>query len=119
MKTSFIIGWVCLFISLVLFDSIISQGSGFSGSQIDMLKQLMQPTGTDITALNSVPIIGGGVSMITGVWAFFKILIEMIFLFFPNIWAGNWIWLWAFLCVPVSIGFIVSFIIILRRVHST
>jgi hypothetical protein len=85
---------------------------------MSMLQRLMQPTGTDVTVISSLPVIGGAASLISYVWNFFKIFIQMIFLYFPSIWNGQWIWVWYFLCVPVTVGFVASIVIILRGVHN-
>jgi hypothetical protein len=120
MKTSFIIGWATLFIVGIFLELVITGGTGVGSSYMDTLSSLTKNVNiVNVTSLYSVPVIGQAASLITMIGQYFAILIAMIFLYFPDIWAGNWIWLWYFLCIPVSVGFIFSFITILRGVHSS
>lgn len=118
MKTSFIIGWVCLFVACIMGDSIIQQSAGITSTQGGWLFALTHPSGTDVTVLSSIPIIGQAASLITMVWSYILNLIELIFLWFPSIWNGTWLWVYYFVCLPVAIGFVVSIVFILRGVHN-
>ena len=115
MKMSFIIGWAALFISLIFFDTIVQQSTGIGSDTYGWVKSLGEP---DITNMTS-PGVGQLISLITYVGQYIVTFISMIFLWFPSIWTGNWIWFYWFFCVPVTIGFIVSIVFVLRGVGST
>jgi hypothetical protein len=97
----------------------MSGASSIGAQQMEWLDALTSNVQiTNVTALYSVPVIGQAVSLITKVGEYISTLILMIFLWFPDIWAGNWLWLYFFLCLPVTVGFVVSFVFILRGVHN-
>jgi hypothetical protein len=118
MKTSFIIGWACLFIACIFGSSIIEQNAGITTTQMAWLNSVMSPNVTNMTAIQSIPIIGQAYTLVTMVGQYIVSFILMIFLWFPSIWAGTWIWFYYVFCLPVSIGFVVSLVFILRGVHN-
>ena len=118
MKTSWIIAIVMLWVVFFIFGSIAEQQNTFGSSQVSQGQSLMQPVGTDITGLNSIPVIGQAISLITNVWSYLVTFIQMVFLWFPDLWAGSWLWFYFILPFPVSVGLVISIVFILRGVHN-
>lgn len=115
MKTSFIIGWACLFIAGTIGELFITGGTGFGSDTMSLIRSVTRDVNiVNITSLYAIPVIGQVASFFVMVGEYLALIISMLFLWFPNIWAGNWIWVYYFLCVPVTIGFIFSIIVIVR-----
>lgn len=115
MKMSFIIGWAALFVSLLFFDTIVQQSSGIGSEQFAYAGTLLKPDITNMTA----PGVGQLISLVTQVGQYLVTFILMLGLWFPSIWVGNWLWFYWFFCFPVTMGFIVSIVFMLRGVGSS
>lgn len=118
MKTSFIIAWACLFISCIMFNSIVELNTGMDNTQMNWLNNIIHPTGVE-SAINDWGVIGEIAGFVTMVWSYFVTLISMIMLYFPSMWNGVWLWVYFVVFLPVSIGFIVSIVIILKGGNNT
>jgi hypothetical protein len=116
MKMSFIIGWACLFVGCIFFNTVVEQSTGVSTTQWGWINSLMSPTVVESPATNFLGTITG---YITLVGSYMKTLISMIFLWFPSMWTGVWYWVYIFFFLPVSVGFVVSIVIILRGGSSS
>ena len=115
MKTSFIIGWACLFIVGNIAEMFITMQTGFGSDTMSLIRSVTRDVNiVNITSLYAIPVIGQVASFFVMVGEYLALIISMLFLWFPNIWAGNWVWVYLFLCVPVTIGFIFSIIVIVR-----
>lgn len=116
MKTSWTIGLVFFYIALLLLTSVVNQASQFTVTEVARLQGFMQPTGTDVASSStSIP---AALNMITNVWTYIVVYIEMIFLWSPTLWSGTWIWMYYFICLPVCIGNIISIVYIMRGVAN-
>lgn len=118
MKTSWIIGIVSLWVVCYILCSVIENTNLFTSEQTGMIQSMLQPEGTEITSIENASSIGQAYSLITNVWSYLISVIKVIFLWFPDLWSGNWIWFYYCFIAPLSIGLIVSIVFILRGVQS-
>jgi len=112
------IGIVMLYFVLLICSSVAAQSSMITSTEVGQVQGLMQPTGTDSTSLTSGSVIGQAVSLITNVWSYLLGFLQIVFLWFPNLWTGTWLWFYFIVCVPISVGFVMSIVFVLRGVHS-
>jgi hypothetical protein len=118
MKTSWIIGTVSLWFALMLIASVVEATNKVTTTEITQVQNLMQPTGTDVTVLNSLPVIGGFASLITNVWSYLIGFLQMVFFWSPTLWTGNWLWIYLIFVMGIGVGIVMSVVFILRGVHS-
>jgi hypothetical protein len=119
LKTSWIIGIMSLYMVCLVVCSIIEQTNLVTSASVASLQGMMQPEGSDVSnLLQNVPVLSGAVSLITMVWSYLKPVIEAIFLYFPDLWNGPWLWFYFIFILPISIGFVVSVVFILRGVPN-
>ena len=114
MKSSWIAGIVFFYIGLLVLSLIAEQNVSMKGSDVNVIQQLITPSGTDF----SNPVVAT-VSLITDVWQYFRLLIQVIFLWFPDLWVGSWLWFYYIVCVPITVMMIATFITILRGSFTT
>jgi hypothetical protein len=99
---------------------IIEESNIVTDVEIGTMQAWMQPEGSDLTTMVSgIPFVGGAVSIITAVWSYIKPLVQAIFLYFPDLWNGTWLWFYYIFILPISIGFVVSIVFILRGVANS
>ncbi len=118
MKTSWIIGIMMLWVVCYLLCSVIEGTNLFGSAQTGTIQGMMQPAGTDVSSFEDTSAIGQAYSLITNVWSYIKPVIQAIFLFFPDLWNGVWLWFYYIVIMPISVGLIVSLVFIFRGVHS-
>jgi len=118
MKTSWIIGIVSLWFVLWILSSIAAQANLITSTQVGQVQTLAQPTGTDVSTFGGSTTIGQAYSLITNVWAYIFGFLQMLFLWFPTLWVGTWLWFYYVVCLPISIALIISIVFIFRGVHS-
>jgi hypothetical protein len=127
MKQSWMVAIACLWIGLNIMCSFVTttpplttyQGdsniSSANGTPSAVVGKLEAPNGTDLNqnALEAT------VSFVTDVWTWFKTIIQICTLWYPSVWQGDAIYFYWFLCIPCTIGMVLSFVTILRGVHSS
>lgn len=119
MKTSWFIGLMMLYITLYILSSIAAQSNMVTATQISAIQGFMQPVGTDMSsASTSTTGISAAFVLITNVWSYLRPIIEAIFLWNASLWTGNWIWFYYCVCMPISVGMIVSIVFVLRGVAN-
>jgi hypothetical protein len=114
MKTSWIIGVVTIWLILFVLCMIVEDTTAMGSSDMSMLQSLVQPKGTDFSN-----IVSGAISLVTDVWQYFTLLIQLIFLWFPSMWDGVYIWFWLFICLPIGIGMVASIVTVIRGSSSS
>jgi hypothetical protein len=117
MKISILVGCLTLWVILFALAGIVEQSNApqSGSSSFNLLTSLFQPTMQN----SSGGFIGSAVAFVVNAAGFFLSVIKMIFLWFPSVWAGDYIWFWYLLCVPVGIGIVVSIVIIARGSSSS
>jgi hypothetical protein len=118
LKTSWIIGIMSLWVVCYILCSVIEESNLFTSAQTSTVQGFMQPTGTDITTIDNMSSIGQAISLITNVWSYIKPFIQAVFLYFPDLWNGAWLWFYYIVIMPISVAMIVSIVFIFRGVHS-
>ena len=109
MRTSWAIGITAFYLLILGLEMLLTNGAAFSATDQTTLKYLMSPIFTNLS---------GETSAIFGVvlWVanFFSMLVKVIFLYAPTVWSGYLQYVWFYICLPVSIGMIVSVVSLLR-----
>lgn len=121
MKISLVQIIIFLYIGCLLCGTIAEKSNQMTSARVAELQGLMQPTGTDQSALNSDSggsFITAGASLITNVWSYLKTFIQITFLWFPSLWSGSWLWFYFCFPLELAIGMIISVVVMLRGVHS-
>jgi hypothetical protein len=84
---------------------------------------LFAPSGANallsMNIYNSSGIIPATATFFTNLGNYFKAFLDIITLYQPTVFSGNYIYLWYMLCLPVDIGMIFSVVTIIRGVHSS
>ena len=114
MKQSWIIGVISLWILIFTAEMMATSGTAFSSNMTASMTALAHPS-----MANYSNIFSSTASIISQVGTYFMVFISALTLYSPTVFAGNWIWFWAFICFPISISFIIVIITILRGVHAS
>ena len=109
MKSSWMAGITMFYMGLLYLSLVAEQGASINSSTMNVFNNLMTPTGTDFS--NPVAAV---TSLITDVWQYFLIVFQIVFLWFPDLWTGNWIWFYFFVCFPVVAMMALTFVTVLR-----
>ncbi len=114
MSSKWIIGLMMLWVILTILANTAEQQALMGTGQTSTLMAFMRPEGMNLD--NPVTAI---VSIITNVWTYFKLIINVLFFNYPVLWQGSGIYIYFALFLPVSIGFVVSVIALLRGASSS
>lgn len=112
MKQSWIIGTIMLW--LLIFTSELMATGGTAFSHQSALNSLASPA-----FVNQSGVVSAATSIFVGIGSFLVSFVEAIFLWSPTVFAGHWIWAWEFICLPISISFVIVILTIVRGVHSS
>jgi hypothetical protein len=127
MKQSWMVAIACFWIGLNILCSTITmttplttyQGDSSipsaNGTPSQIVGQAEAPNGVDANE-NAVQ---AAYSFVSDVWTWFKRIIQICVLWYPSVWQGDAIYVYWFLCIPVTIGMVLSFVTVLRGVHSS
>lgn len=113
MKTSWIIGVITIYLIIMAAELMATNGTAFSASTSENLTTLMSPTMANYSSSTSA-----FASIVTNVGTYVMTFLQAMFLWSPTIFSGYWIWFWLFICLPVSIGMVLSVVQILRGVRA-
>lgn len=114
MKSSWLAGIVLLYVGLLFLSMVAENNSAIGASDINLFNGILNPQGTDF----SNPLVAT-YSLMTDVWQYVKLFIQIVFLWFPDLWTGSWIWFYYFVAFPISAMMIFSFISLLRGSFTT
>jgi hypothetical protein len=115
MKTSLIIGIISLWVILTLLSNVAEETALMGSGEATTLQSFMQPHGTDFSN-----VITGTVSIVTNIWQYMKLVIQVMFLWYPTVWEGSWSMMIYFIpFLPFGIGLVFSIVTVLRGVGST
>jgi hypothetical protein len=106
---SWVSGVVFLYIGLLFLSLIAEHSLSFGVTQMNIFDELIKPPITDFS--NPVQAV---TSFATDVGHYAKLIIQVIFLWFPDLWVGNWIWFYYVVCFPITAGMVFGIIQMLR-----
>jgi hypothetical protein len=109
MKTGWIVGIVTAWVVMAIFG-VICDLAWFDGATFSSLTQLTNPS----FPASSIPVIGVIVGAIAAVWSWIQALFTVILLRF-DFFSGSYLILWYIFCLPVSLGVIVSLVLVTFR----
>ena len=103
MKSSWIMTWVIIWLTLAFFGSIAEQRNLFE----------LHGIGATVTSLTT-PEGSNALQVIINAWEYVKVLISALALWFPTLWAGNWIYVYYFVCLPIVLGGVYGIVSMIR-----
>lgn len=95
-------------------STFASTGSGINNPVAANSSILQAPT-----IVESTNIFTAAWAVITGVAAYFKMWIQVLFLWCPTVFSGYLLWVYWFICFPFCCGIIFGIVTMLRGVHSS
>lgn len=113
MKTSWIIGIVTLYLIIFAVEMMVTKGTAFSSGVNGQLNSMMGISMANYSNSNTA-----FVSLIINAGTYIMTFINVVFLWSPTVFAGYGIWFWQFICLPVSIGTVISMVQVIRGVRS-
>ena len=111
MKTSWVIGVLMIYIFIFFCEILVTNGPMFNQSSLNPL--------LSVSLYNSSGIIASTATFMVNIGNYIYGLIQILTLYQPTVFAGNYFYLWLFLCLPIDIGMIFSIASIIRGVHSS
>ncbi len=94
-------------------STIAEGGTSFSQGSISLLQGAFQ-----FTTIDHSNIITIATSFVSNILPAITGLLSIIFLWFPTVWEGYFIWFWYLICVPLGAGMCWAIMIILRGVPN-
>ena len=114
MRQAWAVGYVMLYVILFIVDSVVTGGNSLGTTQMSPLNQMLHPT-----FINQTNVFTSLTSLISNIGTYFILFIEVIFLWYPSLWvAGLGLWTYTIAILPISIGGVISIVIMLRGVRS-
>ncbi len=115
MRQSKVEGIMVLYIALQAWTMVLQQSTTgdanvWSALQNMWYVNILQMTGSSFSAVGAAA--AGVVSVILA-------FLSAVLLYYPAIFQGTFIWFWWCVCLPVAIGFVISFITIMKGVGSS
>ncbi len=112
--SKWIAGISMLYIGCLALSLIAEHSLSANASDMNVFTSLLSPTSTDfgnpIAALNT---------LWTDAWQYIKLLFQIIFLWFPDLWTGAWLWFYYFILFPITLATIFSIMSMLRGTVAT
>lgn len=112
MKQSWIIGTIMLWLLIFTGEMMATGGTAFA--QASTLNAVASPA-----FVNQAGVVSAATSVMNAIGNFFKSLVQIVFLWSPTVFAGNFIWFWEYICLPIAISFIVVIATVIRGVHAS
>ena len=114
MKSSWLAGIMLFYVGLLFLSMIAEHNVSANSADINLFNAFITPTGTDF----SNPVVAV-TSLVTDVWQYFKLIIQVVFLWFPDLWVGGWLWVYYVVCFPIAMMMVFTFVSILRGSFNT
>jgi hypothetical protein len=111
MRPGWLVGLITLFLVMQLFCCVCEMSTPLGGGEMTQLQKLMTPEWNTY----NIPVLGVAIAAINVAWDYVSVIFQMLFFWYPSIFTGGWILLWAVLFLPISIGFIASMILAVVR----
>lgn len=111
MKTSWIIGVAMMWLFILFCEVLATNGTIFNPSGVNSLLSL--------SIANSSGALAATLTFIGNLGNYFLAFIQLVTLYQPTVFSGNYIYMWYMICLPIDIGMIFGVVTILRGVHSS
>ena len=111
MKTSWIIGVAMMWLFILFCEVLATNGTIFNPSGVNSL--------LSISIYNSSGIIAATATFFVNLGNYFYAFLQLVTLYQPTVFSGNYIYMWYMICLPIDIGMIFGVVTILRGVHSS
>ncbi len=114
MKTSWIIGVFMFYMLIVGIAMMVASTNTPDSDVMSIIDTLIRPS-----IVNQAGSASAFVSFVRDIGTYFMAFLGALFLYFPSVWQGHLIWFYYFVCIPVSVGMVLSIVTILRGVHAS
>lgn len=95
-----------MWMGITFFAGIAEQRNMLDATSIANIQNLVQPTGTNFFETAS--------AFVVNVWTYMVGFIKMVFLWYPTVWTGYWLWFYYIVCFPIAIGVVFGIVTIMR-----
>ena len=113
MKHSWVMGVVLLYLLILGVEMMVTEGTAFSSAAESQIEGLLSPSMTNQSgAVTSI------ISLASQAGTYFMTFVNAVFLWSPSVWTGYLVWVWFYLCVPITVTMIIGVIIVLRGSSS-
>jgi hypothetical protein len=102
-----------LWILIFLGEMMATGGTAFNTTGFTYLDALMSPNFTNVAS-----VVSAFWSLITGVAFLLKELVQILFLWSPEVWTGNYIYVWFIICLPLGLSIVLGLVFIMRGVGN-
>jgi len=118
LKQSWVVGIVMLYVILQGLTMVVQASTTGDSSVWGLLDGVFK--------YNLSQVQGSTSSIISGLWVPAQVGISVlmsfmgiILLYYPALFHGYYIWFWFIVCLPISVGFVISIVTLIRGVAST
>lgn len=118
MKQSWVVGIVMLYVILQGLTMIVQASTTGDSGVWNILDGVFK--------YNLSQVQGSSTSLISSIWVPAQVgisvlmtFLSVIMLYYPALFHGNYIWFWFVICLPISVGFVISIVTTIRGVAST
>ena len=113
MKSSWIVGVVMFYLLILGLEMMVTDGTLFSNAVTRNAGTLMQP---EIAASGNI--VTQAWAVLSNVGEYLKAVVEILFLWSPSVFAGYMIWVYWFICFPISCAMVYGVVSLIRGVGS-
>ncbi len=121
MKTSWMIGCIMAYLLIFAAEMVATGGTVFNATTASGISNVAAVNQTGLmapTIQESTNVFTAAWAVIAGVAAYLRLILQMLALWSPTIFVGDYLWFYWFICFPVAAGMVVSIVFIVRGVHS-
>jgi hypothetical protein len=111
MKTSWVIGLIMLWLLIFTSEMMVTGASVFNPTDLNAVN--------NVTIQNGSNIVSTAWTVFTNLGTYAKGILKVILLYEPSVFAGNYIWFWYLVCLPIDIGILFSIVSVFRGVHAS
>jgi hypothetical protein len=102
--------WLLIFTA----ELMATNGTAFSSNMTTSMNAMMNSR-----MVNSAGSTSSLTTIFIQVGTYLTTFVNAIFLYSPTVFAGNWFWVWQFICFPISVSFVIVILTIVRGVHAS
>ena len=115
MKQAWIVGTIMLYVILQIINMSLQASTTVNGSMWGVFNSMWHlELSQNVVATAVSSFFAPAAMAIAAITSFIRVVLML----YPAIFSGNYIWFWWIVCFPVSISFIIVFIMSIRGVSS-
>lgn len=115
MKQSWVVGIIMIYVILQGLTMVVQTSTTGESSVWSILHNMYAVNLTQNVVISAVSSIFAAAGVVL---AIFATLLQMIFLYYPALFSGVYLWFWFVVCFPIACGFVVSIVSVIRGVPA-